>query len=105
MRHTRQTFVVTYDICDPKRLRKVYKLMLGWGEHLQLSVFQCELNDRELVELRSELARIIHHMQDQVLFVDLGPSEGRGDRVITAIGKPYSPFDSPCIVIDGLKET
>jgi CRISPR-associated protein Cas2 len=31
--------------------------------------------------------------------VCLGPSEGRGDRVITALGKPYSPIDSPCIVI------
>jgi len=27
----RHTYVVTYDICDPKRLRKVYRLMLGWG--------------------------------------------------------------------------
>ena len=54
---------------------------------------------------RRRLADIIDHAVDQVLFVDLGPSEGRGDRVITAIGKPYSPFDSPCIVIDGLKET
>ena len=40
----RHNYVVTYDISDPKRLRKVYKMMLGYGEHLQLSVFQCELN-------------------------------------------------------------
>ena len=89
----RQTFVVTYDICDPKRLRKVYKLMLGWGEHLQLSVFQCELNHRELVELRAALARIIHHMEDQVLFVDVGPVEGRGSDSIHALGKPYIDVD------------
>ncbi len=99
MRHTRQTFVVTYDICDPKRLRKVYKLMLGWGEHLQLSVFQCELNDRELIELRSELARIIHHLEDQVLFVDIGPVEGRGSTSIAALGKPYIDLDRVAIVV------
>lgn len=95
----RQTFVVTYDICDPKRLRKVYKLMLGWGEHLQLSVFQCELNHRELVELRAALARIIHHMEDQVLFVDVGPVEGRGADSISAIGKPYIDVDRLAVVV------
>jgi CRISPR-associated protein Cas2 len=95
----RQTFVVTYDICDPKRLRKVYKLMLGWGEHLQLSVFQCELNHRELVELRAALARLIHHLEDQVLFVDVGPVEGRGSDSIQALGKPYIDLDRIAVVV------
>lgn len=99
MRHTRQTFVVTYDISDPKRLRKTYKLMLGWGEHLQLSVFQCELNDRELIELRSELSRVIHNGEDQVLFVNLGPVEGRGSHSITALGKPYIDPDRIAVVV------
>ena len=95
----RQAYVVTYDICDPKRLRKVYKLMLGWGEHLQLSVFQCELNHRELVELRGALARVIHHMEDQVLFVDVGPVEGRGSDSISALGKPYIDLDRIAVVV------
>lgn len=50
---------------------------------------------------RHALGKVIHHKEDQVLFVDLGPVEGRGDRVITALGRPYTPIDSPCIVIDG----
>jgi hypothetical protein len=33
------------------------------------------------------------------VLVTLGPSEGRGDRVITALGKPYSTMDGPCIVV------
>ena len=32
--------------------------------------------------------------------VDLGPVEGRGERVITAIGRAYTTLDSPCIVVD-----
>ncbi len=95
----RQMYVVTYDICDPKRLRKVYKYMLGWGEHLQLSVFQCELTHRELVELRAGLARIIHHLEDQVLFVDVGPVEGRGSDSISALGKPYIDIDRLAVVV------
>jgi len=94
----RQAYIVTYDVCDPKRLRAVFKIMKGYGEHLQLSVFRCELDARELVELRGKLEQAIHYEQDQVLFVDMGPSEGRGRECITAIGLPYlGPNDNPII--------
>ena len=95
----RNCYIVTYDIADPKRLRRVFKTMRAWGDHLQLSVFECQLTRLDLVRLRGELDEIIHHKQDQVLFVDLGPAEGRGDRVITALGKPYVHVDAPLIVV------
>ena len=95
----RTSYLVCYDICDDKRLRRVFKVMRGYGDHLQYSVFECQLTNMDLVRLRSELSGIIHHAEDQVLFVNLGPAEGRGDRVITALGKPYSAVDSPCIVV------
>jgi len=41
--------------------------------------------------------------EDQILFVDLGPAEGRGERVITALGRAYSTLDSPCIIVDRTK--
>lgn len=95
----RQTFIVSYDIADPKRLRLVYRFMRGWGDHLQLSVFRCELNARELVEVRTGLASLIHHQHDQVLFVDVGPVEGRGSTSIRAIGKVYVPPERCAIVV------
>lgn len=95
----RTSYLVCYDICDDKRLRRVFKVMRGYGDHLQYSVFECQLTSMDLVRLRSELSGIIHHDEDQVLFVNLGPAEGRGDRVITALGKPYSAVDAPCIVV------
>ena len=95
----RRTYIVCYDIADPKRLRNVFKKMRAWGDHLQFSVFECQLRSVDLVRLRAELAEIINHDKDQVLFVDLGPTEGRGDRVITALGKPYVHIDAPLIVV------
>ena len=95
----RSSYLVCYDICDDKRLRKVFQVMRSFGDHLQYSVFECQLTPTDVVRLRAELAKIIHHEEDQVLFVDLGPSEGRGDRVITALGKPYTCLDAPCIVV------
>jgi CRISPR-associated protein Cas2 len=95
----RHVFIVTYDICDPKRLRLVYRFMRGWGDHLQLSVFRCELNPRELVELRAGAASLIKHDEDQVLFVDVGPVDGRGHGAIRAIGKVYTPPERCAIVV------
>lgn len=37
--------------------------------------------------------------EDQVLFVSLGPTEGRGDRVITALGLSYTPMNAACYVV------
>jgi len=83
----RQRYLVTYDICDPKRLRAVFKILKGYGEHLQLSVFRCDLAAMALVQLKGELSRAIHAEEDQVLLVDLGPSEGRGELAFEALGK------------------
>jgi CRISPR-associated protein Cas2 len=95
----RQTFVVSYDISCPKRLRRVYRLMRGWGDHIQLSVFRCELNARELVELRSRLSALINNAEDQVLFIDVGPVEGRGSSSIRSIGKVYEPPERRAVVV------
>jgi CRISPR-associated protein Cas2 len=83
----RRLFIVTYDISDAKRLRKVFKAMKGFGQHLQLSVFRCDLTDMERFEMIASLEAIIHHDEDQVLVIDLGPSEGRDVRV-DSIGRP-----------------
>jgi len=95
----RTTYLVCYDIADAKRLRLVFKTCCNFGDHLQYSVFECDLSASERIELERELGCIIHHGEDQVLFVSLGPAEGRGDRVIHALGMPYVKLDAPCFVI------
>ena len=95
----RRSYLVCYDICDDKRLRKVFKIMRSFGDHLQFSVFECQLTPTDLVRLRADLGAVIHHDDDQVLFVDLGLAEGRGERVITALGKAYTALSSPCIIV------
>lgn len=100
----RNTYLVTYDICEPKRLARVHKTMRNFGDHLQYSVFECQFSPTDLLRCRHALSEIIDHREDQVLFVNLGPVEGRGDRVITALGRAYAPIDSPCIVVEGRRE-
>ncbi len=97
----RNTYLVCYDISNDKRLRQGYKTMRDFGDHLQYSISECQFTQSDLVRCRHALSEIINHREDQVLFVDLGPAAGRGDRVIMSLGRAYSPIDAACIVVDG----
>lgn len=64
--------LVCYDIREPARWRKVYKIIRGAGTHVQYSIFRCRLDDRELEKLRWELSRVMAQ-EDALLVVDLCP--------------------------------
>ena len=95
----RNTYLICYDIADDRRRDRVFRVCRNYGDHLQFSVFECDLNGMEMAILQRELLSEIVQAHDQVLFVCLGPSRGRGDRVIAALGKPYSKMDAPCYVV------
>jgi CRISPR-associated protein Cas2 len=83
----RRLYLVTYDICEPRRLRKVFKTMQAFGEHLQLSVFQCDLTVIDRIEMQAALEQIINHDEDKVLIIDLGPTDPFPVRNIQMIGQ------------------
>lgn len=92
-------YVVTYDISDARRWRRVFKLMNGYGDWLQLSVFQCRLSRRRRAELTAELGEVIHHRDDHVLLLDLGPADGVELRV-TSLGKaPFEPVSREPVIV------
>ena len=95
----RTTYLVCYDVANDKRLKRTFKTCRNFGDHLQFSVFECDLSPAEKIELETELSQVIKQDEDQVLFISLGPAEGRGDRVITAMGLPYTKLDAPCYVV------
>ncbi len=91
-------YVVTYDIRDPKRWRRVYRLLQGYGAWLQLSVFRCRLSRRRLVELRAALAERIHHGEDHVLLLDLGPAE-RVELRVDSLGRSFEPVRREPVIV------
>lgn len=95
----RQTYIVSYDISDPKRLRAVFLTLRGYGDHLQLSVFRCELSKMELIELKAKLSDAIHHGEDQVVFIDIGPADGRALTAIESLGRPHTHPERTAIVV------
>ncbi|MHB8998362.1 MAG: CRISPR-associated endonuclease Cas2, partial [Thermoanaerobaculia bacterium] len=76
------TYIVTYDISSPKRWRKVFRAMHGFGEHVQLSVFRCDLSTLQHARLKAHLDTLVDHDADQVLIIDIGKT---GERVIEGI--------------------
>ena len=95
----RNTYIVCYDIADDKRLRRVFKICKDFGQHLQFSVFECDLTPAEKLQFEEKLVTEIKREEDQILFIRLGPAEQRGQREITALGVPYINVDVSCFVV------
>jgi CRISPR-associated protein Cas2 len=94
---TRRYFV-TYDIADPKRLRLVFRIMKGAGEHVQLSVFRCDLSDRQVESLLGDLQQVIQPREDQVLVIDMGPTRGIPPQQVRALGRAYEPREPGAVI-------
>lgn len=67
---TKQWYVICYDITEPKRWRKVYKRLHGYGRRLQYSIFRCRLTKLEMEKLRWELEKDLT-VDDKLLILNI----------------------------------
>jgi len=95
----RRCYLVCYDIRDPKRLRRVHKVLKGYGEAWQYSVFFCVLKDIDRVRLQNDLEEQMNQKEDQAMILDLGPNEKVARKAATVIGKPLPEQDGRIVVI------
>ena len=69
--------LITYDVntetpAGRKRLRKVAKKCVSYGQRVQNSVFECLLDAAQFVLLKAELTEIIDPALDSLRFYQLG---------------------------------
>ncbi|EQB66603.1 MAG: CRISPR-associated protein Cas2 [Thermoplasmatales archaeon E-plasma] len=95
----RRRFIVTYDIADPGRLRKIFSLLRGFGESIQYSVFMCELSPKEKAILVTSLHEAINHNEDRIMVIDIGSIEIAAFERIEFIGKVIEITNRECIII------
>ena len=90
------TYLVAYDIANPKRLRRVARTCedSGFGQSL---VFFCRLGAGDVIRLKSRLYDIIKVDQDRVLLV---PLCARCPAEIEALCRPIEPQDARDVVIN-----
>ena len=68
-------YLVSYDIANRKRWRRVFRLLQGYGEWVQLSVFRCRLDRGRHARMVAELRRSIDHHEDRLLIAQLVEDE------------------------------
>lgn len=59
-------FLIAYDIPNDKRRTKIHKILCGFGDWTQYSVFECFLDKKELVLMRARLHDVIDPQEDSV---------------------------------------
>lgn len=93
-----RVYLICYDIRDPKRWRRVFRLMKGYGEWVQLSVFQCRHSAKRHAEMQALLDAIIRNDEDHVVIVDIGPADKVRLR-FASLGKPFELIERGPVVV------
>ena len=93
--------LVTYDVATDtregrRRLRAVARACEDWGQRVQFSVFECDLDPAQWTALRVRLVGIIDPSTDSLRFYMLGREWRR--RVEHVGAKPSLDMDGPLIV-------
>ena len=68
---THKFILVCYDIAEDRRLKKVAKLMEAYGQRVQKSVFECEIDEDQLSSLMHSVKLLMKHNEDKVQFYHL----------------------------------
>ncbi len=63
--------VVSYDIPDNKRRTRIAKTLEDYGVRVQYSVFEVNLEARQIAKMRARLAKLIDEAEDSVRFYTL----------------------------------
>jgi CRISPR-associated protein Cas2 len=95
------TIVITYDVetktpAGRRRLRRVAQACLDYGQRVQLSVFEVQVNDTQWTKLRLRLLDEIDPAVDSLRFYFLGEDATR--RTEHHGAKPSINFQDPLIV-------
>lgn len=64
--------VSTVDPAGKRRLRRVAKTCLDYGQRVQNSVFECDIDPAQWAELKNRLVELINEEQDSLRFYYMG---------------------------------
>jgi CRISPR-associated protein Cas2 len=94
--------LVTYDVAETesregaRRLRKVAIICKDYGQRVQFSVFECEIDEMQFEVFRAKMLKIIDPKLDSLRFYKL---MGGRDRSVEAYGvDKYVDFNEPLIL-------
>ena len=95
----RRCYLACYDIRSPQRWRQVYKILKGFGEHWQYSIFFCVLKDIDRVRLETLLRAQMDLSEDEAFILDLGPDEDAARHAAVVLGKGLPGGERGVVVV------
>lgn len=94
--------LITYDVNTEsdggkRRLRKVAKICVNYGQRVQNSVFECMLEPAQFIAIKNSLANAIDKDRDSIRFYYLGKN---WEKRVEQMGKndTYHPIDDVALV-------
>ena len=89
--------LIAYDVRDPKRLRKTAKILEGYGERIQFSIFRVRVNKQKLEKIRWELSEVLAEADDLLIIPLCDRCSGKVDELSQGDrsdwGQPPPTFD------------
>jgi CRISPR-associated protein Cas2 len=82
---TTMLYVIAYDISSDRRRTKLHKTLSGFGHWTQYSLFECYLSEKEYLQLRARLDKILEESCDSVRFY---PLCGSCEAKVETVGSP-----------------
>jgi len=92
MANRRKLYLCSYDVSDDKRRTRLFQLLHNHGEHVQYSVFLCQLDKTEKIALLAKASDILHADADQLLVVAAGSAEKNLELQVVTVGRPWRPM-------------
>lgn len=72
MSDEKRAYLIAYDVVDDRRRTRIAKILSGYGERLQYSVFYCETRPARLIRIKEKVTAEMDDEEDSVLVVDCG---------------------------------
>ena len=94
-------FLITYDVntedaAGRRRLRKVAKECVNFGQRVQNSVFECKLDAAKLEQVKHKLEKLIDPKRDSLRFYNLG--NNYSTKIVHIGTKPTYDFEDVLMI-------
>ena len=91
--------LVAYDITDDGRQTRLAKILSKYGDRVQYSVFIVDATPGQLIRMRVQLAKVLDHSSDSLLYCDLGPTRSLAPHQFEFEGRDRPVTDNDSFIV------
>lgn len=95
----KRRYVVTYDVRDDRRRNQIHKILRGYGDNVQYSVFIADISPVSCYRLERSIGEVIASSEDSVYFFDLGTVGDRKAKTVRVLGQARLPEERLVVIL------